>query len=177
MALFAEMKNRLSKAGETTVKRARDLQEVARLNGEITAAENQINDLYSQIGYEVYRLYHDNPLPEVAGQITNIHQLHQSIEEKKARIREINSADLCPQCGTKIRPGMAFCSNCGYRLPTAEAAVAQNVARMCRKCGAIMTPNTLFCTACGTRWEPLENAASDSGSDQPGAAFAQKADD
>lgn len=158
MALFEDMRNKLSRAGESTVKRAKGIQELARLNGEISAAENQINDLYSQIGYTVYRLYHDNPLPEVEEQITNINELHQTIEEKRARIKSINSADMCPQCGAKFRPGMAFCSNCGYRLPTPEVPSVQNVARMCRKCGALMTPGTLFCTACGTRWEPLENA-------------------
>ena len=166
MALFEDMKNRLSKAGETTVKRAKDIQELARLNGDISSAENQINDLYTQIGYEIYRSYRDNPPPEVSGQIAKITELHQVIDEKKARIKAINSADVCPQCGVKFRLGMAFCSNCGYRLPPAEVPPVQNVARMCRKCGALMTPGTLFCTACGTRWQPLENAAPVASSEQ-----------
>ena len=58
----------------------------------------------------------------------------------------------CPNCGAKIRPGMAFCSGCGARLVQAEPAQPAAQA-FCQNCGAPLAPGAAFCTSCGTRVE------------------------
>lgn len=131
--------------------KAKDFSDTSRLNSSVSTAEKQIVDLYEKIGYEIYRVYKDKPIPEVEGLIKQVRILHQNIEDYKAQIKAISSANLCPQCGAKINKGMAFCSGCGYKLPVAAqpAPVAQPGA--CGKCGAPLEEGALFCTSCGNK--------------------------
>ena len=63
MAFFDEMKNRVTQASQSAAKSAKEFSEITRLNGEISDAESRINQLYNQIGYEVYCAYSAHPLP------------------------------------------------------------------------------------------------------------------
>jgi len=152
MALFDTMKNKISAAGQTTVQKAKDLTEITRLNSTIAGAEEQVRELYTTMGYEIYRAYYENPLPEVAELIGQITQLHQKIEDCKAQIDAINEVKTCPQCGGKVSKEMAFCGNCGFRLPVEEPVpVAEAKPAFCGVCGAPITPETVFCTNCGNK--------------------------
>lgn len=152
MALLDSMKNKISAAGQTTVQKAKDLTEISKLNSAISSAEEQIRELYTNVGYEVYRAYYEEPLPEVADQINQITQLHQKIDECKAQIDAINAVKTCPQCGTKVSKEMAFCGACGYRLPVEEVApAAEQKPAFCSACGAPISADTAFCTNCGNK--------------------------
>ena len=135
MAFFDEMKNRVTQASQSAAKSAKEFSEITRLNGEISDAESRINQLYNQIGYEVYCAYSAHPLPEAADLIEQVNALHDKIENCRMQIQTINAASRCPNCGAKIRPGMAFCSGCGARLVQAEPAQPAAQA-FCQNCGA-----------------------------------------
>lgn len=49
-----------------------------------------------------------------------------------------SSPSFCPVCGTKKRPGVAFCSGCG-----------KSFARLCPSCGAVLKATSRFCDVCG----------------------------
>lgn len=152
MALFDTMKNKISAAGQTTVQKAKDITEITKLNSTISGAEEKVRELYTTMGYEVYRAYYENPLPEVAGLIAEITQLHEKIEECKAQIDAINAVKTCPQCGSKVSKEMAFCGTCGFRLPVEQPApAAEAVPAFCGACGAPITAETVFCTNCGNK--------------------------
>lgn len=151
MAFMGSMRDRISHAGQSTVQKAKDLSEVAKLNTTISDAEYQIGELYGKIGYEVYRAYYDRPLPEVAELISDVTALHQTIESCKTQINAINSANTCPNCGAKIKPQMAFCSGCGFRLPLVERPAVPNQTAFCTNCGKPIAPNMVFCTFCGNK--------------------------
>ena len=150
MAIYDNLKDKLSQTSQSAVSRVKDLSETMRLNTEIGDIENQINDLYSKIGYEVYIAYKDKPLPEVEGMIAEISELHNRIEESKLLIQAMQSANTCPACGNKIKPGMAFCSSCGAKLP--EAAAPERAA-FCSQCGAPAVDGADFCMSCGAELE------------------------
>ena len=147
MAFFDEMKNRVTQASQSAAKSAKEVSEITRLNGEISDAESRINQLYNQIGYEVYCAYSAHPLPEAADLIEQVNALHDKIENCRMQIQTINAASRCPNCGAKIRPGMAFCSGCGARLVQAEPAQPAAQA-FCQNCDAPLAPGAAFCTSC-----------------------------
>ena len=152
MALFDSMKTKITAAGQSTVQKAKDLTEITKLHSAISGAEEQIRELYTNLGYEVYRTYYEKPLPEVADQIQKITDLHQKIEEFKAQIDAINDVKTCPQCGAKVAREMAFCGTCGCKLPVEEPAPAEEEkAAFCSACGAPITAETVFCTNCGNK--------------------------
>lgn len=157
MAFMDQMRDKLTQASQSTVQKAKDLSEIARLNGVISNAEKQINDLYTKIGYAVYCAYYEAPLPEAADLINQVTELHQTIENSKAQINAINAADSCPACGAKISKGMAFCGNCGHKLIVAEQPAAEVPAEprpaFCANCGAPLSPDSMFCNSCGQKIE------------------------
>ena len=53
-------------------------------------------------------------------------------------------ASFCVNCGKPVMPGMAFCSNCGYRVNGVQTDV-------CAGCGAKLADGAVFCTNCGKR--------------------------
>ena len=150
MAFMNNMRDRLAQASQSTVQKAKDLSELAKLNGTISSTEKQIGDLYGKIGYEVYCAYCNAPLPEVEELIQQVTNLHKTIEACKAQIKAINAADTCPQCGAKISKGMVFCSGCGYKLTTEEEPAAER-ASFCSNCGAQISADSMFCTSCGQK--------------------------
>ena len=149
MAIFDDMKEKISQAGPSTVQKAKDLSGVTRLNSEISSTEDEISTLYGRIGYEIYRAYREDPQPEVADLVRQVTELHQKIESCREQINAINAANSCPQCGAKINKGMVFCSNCGFKLPVEPKP--EPAAAFCTGCGAPVTPGAVFCMSCGKK--------------------------
>ena len=152
VAIFETMKTKISAAGQSTVQKAKDLTEITKLHSAISGAEEQIRELYTNLGYEIYRAYYEKPLPEVEDQIRQITELHQKIEDCKAQIDAINAVKTCPQCGAKVARDMAFCGTCGSKLPVEEAVPEVEAQRaFCDACGAPIAADTVFCTNCGNK--------------------------
>lgn len=164
---------KMSQAGQSVSKKARDLSEYAKYSSTISDSETEIRNLYSEIGYKVYLAYRNNPLPEVAPQIQRISALNKMIEDARAAQKALSDSEKCPRCGTRIRPGMLFCNNCGCRLaepaPQQGGPAMQAPARFCMSCGAPMAPDALFCMSCGARFEAKPAQAVPEASNSPKA--------
>ena len=149
MAIYDILKDKLTQTSQSAVSRVKDLSETVRLNTEIGDLENQINDLYCKMGYEIYIAYKEKPLEEVKELIDQITNLHIQIDESKQLIQAMQAANTCPNCGNKIKPGMIFCSSCGTKLPEPEVVEAA----FCSKCGAPVVGDADFCMTCGEKLE------------------------
>lgn len=147
MAFFDDMKEKLSQASQTAVKKTKELSDIARLNSEISATEKQISELYRKMGSEIYRVYRENPQPEVAEMMVQVTSLLQKIEENRAQLETINVVHNCPQCGARVKDEMVFCSSCGFKLPERETVTVT----------ATETTESSAETAENTQ-EPVENA-------------------
>lgn len=152
MELYDNLKGKLVHTSQSAANKVKDAAETVRLNTEISETEHQINELYSKIGYEVYVAYRNNPLPEVAEYIREVTELHNKIESDRALIQTMQSVVVCPNCGAKMNAEMAFCSNCGSRLPEVQPQPRQG-AVFCSNCGAQASAGAAFCPACGAKLE------------------------
>lgn len=118
-----------------------------KLNSTISNFEKQINEAYTQIGFEIYRIYHDQPLDEVAELIRKVNLLHQTITECKDELDAMNQNVKCPHCGKHITKDMLFCKYCGMKL------VDESRAKCCSECGKPLLPGASFCGMCGHKNE------------------------
>lgn len=157
MAFFDNMRGKLNQASQTTVQKAKEFSEIAKLNATIATTERQINELYSKLGYEVYCAYNEAPLPEVEGLLGQLKELHRNIENCRAQIKEINAVETCPNCGARITKEMIFCSGCGTKLavpqpePVVQVEEEAQEPIFCGACGTELAPDSIFCTNCGNR--------------------------
>ena len=158
MSIFDDLKDKITEASSTTVQKAKDMSEVTRLNRVISESQNQIQYLYGEIGYQIYCAYRENPIPEVAEQFRKMDELYKAITDCEEQIKELNAGNVCPNCGIKIKPGMRFCSNCGYDLTIQQINIPpkeeiKQEVLYCKGCGAVLEPGTAFCVECGKKVE------------------------
>ena len=154
MAIYDSIKDKLTQTSQSAVSKVKDLSETVRLNTEISDIENQINDLYCKMGYEIYIAYKDKPLEEVKELIEQITELHVQIDQSKQLIQAMQAVNSCPNCGNRIKPGMVFCSSCGVKLPEPELIEEpEGKAAFCSKCGAPVVGDADFCMSCGEKIE------------------------
>lgn len=72
------------------------------------------------------------------------------MKTEKMNLIEENGANFfrnnryCKYCGTKIKPNLNFCKNCG------RSTVDEQVTR-CVKCGFVLTESTKYCPKCGEK--------------------------
>lgn len=149
MAFLDEMKGRFVQVSQTAVQKTKDITEIARLNGIISENERKISEMYTEIGFDIYKIYAEKPMPEVKEKIEQVKELHYGIEMCKERIKNLNNMNLCPTCGAKVSKTMLFCSECGNKLLTQEVASENK----CKQCGEVLAEGMAFCTACGTKVE------------------------
>lgn len=145
MAVFENVKTKITQGGRAAIQKTKELTETARINSAISETRRQVNNLYKLIGQEIYATYQNDPIPEVAEQIRNITELNKLIAEYKEQIRKINAVVICPQCNSKSKPDVTFCSECGYKL--SQVSVIQ-AADFCTGCGAPVSVDMNFCTVC-----------------------------
>lgn len=149
MAFIDNMKEKLSQAGQTTMQKAKDLTDLAKLNSSISESEKKIRDLYEKIGYEIYNAYRDNPPEAIAALIGEINGLSDSIESARKQIHAINGTTACKQCGATVNKSMAFCGSCGCKVEHEQPAKTEAPAAFCSNCGSPVTGGSVFCSSCG----------------------------
>lgn len=156
MAFFNSVKEKISKAGYSTMQKGKDLSAITKLNMSVSESETKINEIYGEIGYKIYCAYRENPLEEVKEEIKQIQELEELIEVCKLQIQAINAVNVCPRCGAKIKLEMIFCSNCGLKLQNElpkENKEEKERPAFCSECGTMLDLETKFCTVCGHKIE------------------------
>ena len=118
MAFFDDVKKKVTQAGHSAAKSARDFSETAKLNSQISDAQKQINQLYTQIGYEIYCAHNADPLPEVAQLIEQLNALHTQIEGLQAQIQTINAGSICPAAAQRSAPAWRSAPAAGQNCPS-----------------------------------------------------------
>ena len=71
-------------------------------------------------------------------------------QEEAERQRVLSEAQVlrCTHCGHAIKPGSAFCSQCGFTV-TPAASTTPPAVGYCLGCGDALSPDDSFCKKCG----------------------------
>lgn len=99
-------------------KKANDLVEITKLNLEIVDLENEIEDLYQEIGIFVFNSYKNNiEIPEIIKEKCKvIEEKSEKVAELKQKVSEYKSTLICPVCKTENDKENQFCSKCGQKF-------------------------------------------------------------
>lgn len=157
MAFLENLGKKIGETAQAAAKKSSELVEVTKLNSNISAEEEKIQRLYSQMGKAAYQKFTetgntDDYLREACEQIAAHEQNIKALKEKIAEVKGIKS---CIGCGAEMERAQIFCSKCGTKNDIAqaepEAAAAAAPAAACPSCGASLAPGSAFCTNCGTK--------------------------
>lgn len=157
---FSKVKKNINKGISTVSEKSSLMLETAKLKGQIAKLEEQRNELFTELGSNVYATYGNEALDEqfIAEKCAEIKALEDMIIEKAEELRALTEGDtVAPapeadvvkcECGAELQPGAKFCLNCGKPVAVAPPAVADKC-----ECGADLKPGMKFCMNCGKRLE------------------------
>ncbi len=132
MDFFNRAKEKIAKTSGDVAKKAKDLAEVTKLNGQISDSEKTIKNLYNEIGKYVYENLKEDAPAEIAEKMTAIDEALAAIAGYKAEVMKLKGIQNCPHCNNEVAYGVAFCPSCGNKMPEpvveeAEAEVKEVV--------------------------------------------------
>lgn len=131
--------------------------EDAKLKLAIAEKEDEIEEIYKEMGKTVYDSYKSGE--DVGKAFTKDSK---AIDKKIAEIDEMNkkilynkSLRVCDKCKEVINLESAFCPTCGAKQKAVkikeekkeEPKKEEN--KVCAQCGLVCEPNSKFCTKCG----------------------------
>lgn len=111
----------VKKTKEATIsvgKKANDLVEITKINLEIVDLENDIDDLYKEIGIFVFNSYKNGTeIPEsIKDKCKIIEEKSLKVMELKQKASDYKSTVFCPKCKTENDRANQFCSYCGQKI-------------------------------------------------------------
>lgn len=147
MTFFDEFSRKASKVAAKTVHKTQEMAETARLNVQISELHKKVMELYTKLGKEYFSLHAYDYEETLAEIVNNILDTLNEIDELKTSVQNIQKQRICPNCGTQISLGAAFCSSCGYKI---SVAGENNEYVFCENCGEQIKKEMKYCTACGS---------------------------
>lgn len=144
----------LSEVSQTTIKKGKDVKNIAKLNLTISDEERKIERNYIEIGRLFYEMHKDDCEKEFAEFIVSIDESKEKIKQCNEEIKELKGIIKCPGCDAEIMGNLAYCPHCGFKIeqeePEEECQEESADVVFCKNCGAKLDPEYKFCVKCGT---------------------------
>ncbi len=116
MDFFNNLGKTLSEKSRDAAKKAKDMADIVRINGQITAEEDKIAKAYQTIGKAYYEMNKQNEKDEFAGYFMEIEEAEAKVAQYKAEVQKLKGISVCPNCGAEVKMGTLYCATCGGKL-------------------------------------------------------------
>lgn len=105
-------------ATESVSKKTGEFVEATKVNVAIADIENEVDDLYTEIGKLVFDAFSENAQPSEAinEKCAQIREKLDVLDELKSKVASIKDLTICPKCESENQKGSQYCSNCGEKL-------------------------------------------------------------
>ena len=118
MDFFDKLGKKASEAYKITADKTGKIAKETKLKLKINETKSKINDIYEEIGKEVYEKHlgksnSENFEQEIEDKCTEIDVLADEIENMQQQCLELKDKKKCTSCYTEIDKNVKFCSNCG----------------------------------------------------------------
>lgn len=114
-SIFNDLGKKLSNASQEAVKKAKELAELAKLNGLILEEERKMNKYYAQIGEKYMELYGESSEEPFTSFIKKVNDSKLNIKKYKSDIKTLKNVKTCSSCGATFTGDAAFCVSCGEK--------------------------------------------------------------
>ncbi len=147
MAMLEDFGKRATQAGQSAVRKTKNVTDITRLNSLINETERTIRATYTQIGELYVNLHAKDPEEKFRYLVNTVSQCQANIQEYQLQIDDIKGVRRCTVCGAEIPKNAAFCSACGTPVP--KVGVPSEEMIQCPHCGATVLKRMKFCIYCG----------------------------
>lgn len=118
MDFFDKLGKKASEAYKITADKTGKIAKETKLKLKINETKSKINDIYEEIGKEVYEKHlgksnSENFEQEIEDKCTEIDVLADEIENMQQQCLELKDKKKCTSCYTEIDKNVKFCPNCG----------------------------------------------------------------
>lgn len=160
MSFFNKIGETISSKSKDVAKKAKDMAEIAGLNGKISTQEEIIRTAYLEIGKAFYDKYGKDLSNEYGVECEKITIANDEIAKLKSEIQKIKLTKVCSSCGAEIIGEAAFCPKCGYKfeidvveVEVQESDVVEQEVNdyICPSCNEVLDKDIKFCTKCGCK--------------------------
>lgn len=158
MEFFKGLGNKISHTSQEAIKKTKEIADITKLNGEISAEEKKINNTYQMIGQKYFELHANLPEEEFVELVISIKNSMNKIEKAKEDIRRLKGKRVCPQCSAVLEGEAPFCPMCGAKLPVIEKPIVEETKvevieekNTCKSCGEELEDGAMFCQSCGDK--------------------------
>lgn len=115
--MFQDFGKRVSEAAKSMGQRTREATDIARLNGRVSAAQSEVERLFSQIGKAYYAVRPEGACEAAEILCQQVDKLNSELELLQRQIDQLRGQSRCPNCGGLQPAEASFCASCGTRLP------------------------------------------------------------
>ena len=119
MEFFNKLTKKASEAYKVTADKTGKLAKEAKLRMKISELKNEINDIYEEIGKEVYQNHIREQKQDIEKALeekcTKIDCLSDEIETNLKHCLELKDKKQCQNCFSEIEKEMKFCPECGVK--------------------------------------------------------------
>ncbi len=126
MDFFDKLGQKASEAYKVTADKTGKLAKEAKLKMKMNELKSQINDIYIEIGKEVYEHHIREKDYDIKNDLeehcTKIDVISDEIESMQKECLELKDKKQCKNCYTKIEINVKFCPNCGAKQDEEELA-------------------------------------------------------
>ena len=125
MEFFDKLGKKASEAYKITADKTGKLAKEAKIKLKIGELKSQINDIYEEIGKNVYQNHVNketiNLEEKIEEDCTRIDIISAEIEAKLKECLELRDRKQCPNCYTEMDKDVKFCPECGAKQEQEEA--------------------------------------------------------
>lgn len=164
MQKVTELSKKVGGVAEKTYMAAKDksgkIIEETKIKIQVNEKENEINEIFEQIGISVYEMYKSG---EDVGNVflkecKKVEKMHKDISDMEIRGLYLKNLRTCDTCKKIISVDDKFCTICGTKQKMVkmkedvkkEVKVEEKqVTKACKSCGMVVDIDTKFCSKCG----------------------------
>jgi len=123
---MSDIKGTIYNFTKSVTKTSGDLFKTTRLSMSVSSEQNNLKNLYSEIGKKVHEIYqYGGSLGKYFDEkYLEIEACERKINELKEQISQIKGVRECPKCGKSADRVAEFCPKCGVRFGALSAAEA-----------------------------------------------------
>lgn len=123
MAFFDELSKTLTKVGEATAQKTKEVAELTKVNAKILDVQNKLEKAYTEVGKKYIATHPVNDEDGMKEVVEAVYVLEDQLKELDKQLQGLKGTVKCTVCGNVCDEESFYCGKCGAELHKAEVII------------------------------------------------------